>query len=77
MPHGCRIYPTVLKTAETHRCTPGFLLEVLGQFLGQCMRLGAVWRGWSPRKQALDTAQNREKNRMVMLAVEIKGLTYQ
>jgi len=41
------------------------------------MRLGAVWRGWSPRKQALDTAQNREKNRMVMLAVEIKGLTYQ
>jgi len=41
------------------------------------MRLGAVWRGWSPRKQALYTAQNREKNRMVMLAVEIKGLTYQ
>ncbi len=55
----------------------GFHSEVLGQFLGQCMRFGAVRRGWSPRKQALHTAQNREDNRMVMLAVEIKGLTYQ
>jgi hypothetical protein len=38
------------------------------------MSCGAVMRGWSPRKQALHTAQHRENNRVVMLAVEIKGL---
>lgn len=31
----------------------------------------------TPENIALNTAQNRENNRMVMLAVEIKELTYQ
>jgi len=35
------------------------------------------WEAEPPGNTALYTARNRENNRMVMLAVEIKGLTYQ